>query len=178
MKLKHRNGSFCEMVKLAHFLATGIDYNPTQIQFYYNIPLGITCAMAWQLPHEPYDDDLLKEQFQKDDEPKRRIDENITDISLDYVDRNYNSLDASNWNEIFKNQNVSYSSSWDDTIRFVYVIRFVIFNLNSNFWIEKISPIKTITDLCQLENQRKSIWLMQLLVKEVYHRRINSIAST
>lgn len=76
--------------------------------------------MAWQLPHEPYDENFLKNQFlMDDDEPKRRIDENITDI--DYADTNYNSLDTSSWNDVLENNKVSSSASWDDGTRFVYV---------------------------------------------------------
>lgn len=87
--------------------------------------LGITCAMAWQLPHEPFDEDFLKEQLQNDDEPKRRIDGNVTDASsIDYVDRNYNSIDASSWHELFEKNNFSYSASWDDSTRFVKGIFF------------------------------------------------------
>lgn len=84
--------------------------------------LGITCAMAWQLPHEPFDENFLKDQFlmdDMDDPPKRRIDENITDI--DYADRNYNSLDTSSWNDVLENNKVSSSASWDDSTRFVSV---------------------------------------------------------
>lgn len=77
--------------------------------------------MAWQLPHEPFDENFLKNQLASDDEPKRRQDENVTDISMiDHVDRNYNSLDASSWNELLESNKVSYSS-WDDSNRFVYV---------------------------------------------------------
>ncbi|XP_037038698.1 uncharacterized protein LOC119076131 [Bradysia coprophila] len=80
--------------------------------------LGITCAMAWQLPHEPFDEDFLKNQFLNDDEPKRRIDENVTDTSVnDYPDRNYNSLDSSSWNEVFQSNKLSSSASWDDSTR-------------------------------------------------------------
>lgn len=78
--------------------------------------------MAWQLPHEPFDENFLKDQFlmdDMDDPPKRRIDENITDI--DYADRNYNSLDTSSWNDVLENNKVSSSASWDDSTRFVSV---------------------------------------------------------
>lgn len=76
--------------------------------------------MAWQLPHEPYDEDFLKQQFLNDEEPKRRIDVNITDTPInDYLDTNHNSLDISSWNEILQ-KNFSYSESlWDDRNRLV-----------------------------------------------------------
>ncbi|KAJ6635414.1 hypothetical protein Bhyg_13999 [Pseudolycoriella hygida] len=79
--------------------------------------LGITCALAWQLPHEPFDEEMLKEQFLNgsDNEPKRRIDEDVT--AIDYADRNYNSLDINSWNDLFHKNNVSYSTSWDDNTR-------------------------------------------------------------
>lgn len=78
--------------------------------------------MAWQLPHEPYDESFLRNQFLNDDEePKRKIDENITD-GLVIEDVNQNSLDINSWNEMFQHNNISYSSPWDDNTRFVYAL--------------------------------------------------------
>lgn len=79
--------------------------------------------MAWQLPHEPFDENFLRDQFLKDDddeEPKRKIDENISDRpEIEEVNQNYNSLDINSWNKLFQQSNVSYSAPWDDNTRFV-----------------------------------------------------------
>ncbi len=91
--------------------------------------------MAWQLPHEPFDENFLKEQFLSDDgEPKRRIDENITDVPMnEYLDSNYNSLGASSWNDLFQSNNVTYSSLWDDSTRFAYVFFLLPFTMENDY---------------------------------------------
>lgn len=125
--------------------------------------LGITCAMAWQLPHEPFDEDFLRKQFEEEDDipPKRRNDENITDVPvIENVDRNYNSLDTNSWNKFFKDNNATFSTSWDDSSRFVFAfIGVIIIKCKFLFLLEKSFLIQITS---QLENQLKSIWSMRL----------------